>query len=144
MNQTEKQKEQEMIAEQERQRREIIVEVQAKNAGELIQFLKTRHPSENFVIIRDIITDMQKKNIRNDEMLKIEFKEINEKAKISWDNDHKHATILDLNSAINQLYNHLSNMIVQIHKELQELKSEIRQEKPSIEEVKELLNPDNY
>jgi len=134
------------INQQERARLELIDKVKNMDIDELIEFFKTRHPSENYIIIRDIITDRQKKMIKDDEKDNKIFKEISSNAKKSWDEDHRSAMMLDVNNVANQVYQHLNNAIMKLKNDVYELKSQLSKLLPQEESLEDLtktiLDPD--
>jgi len=101
---------------------ENIRRIKSNSPSELLEFLSTAHPSDAYIIIRDIITDYQKKEISKDEELKKLFSKIKSKAKQGWDLDHKLATIADVRAASTEIYTKLLNAISKLNIEMRVLK----------------------
>lgn len=96
---------------QEKAKQELIKIIQNMSIEELIKFLNERNKTECYYIIRDVMTNYQRKLIKSNEELKIKFKEIENQSKEAFEFSRKSATMGDVMQGFQEVYDRLTNMI---------------------------------
>jgi hypothetical protein len=89
---------------QREQYEKLVNEVRSMEPEKFIEYLKDKHRSDTYIVIRDIMTPAQRKGVNADLKLKKEFGVINMEAKQSWDHDHRQALMSDVDKACTSLY----------------------------------------
>lgn len=100
-----------MMNQHNKTKEEMIAEIQTMDGATLITFLKSQNKSDAYVIMRDIITDIQKRDIKRDTDLYCHWKDLDKDTRIQWDYDHKQATMMDVNRAVTNVYTLALKMI---------------------------------
>lgn len=86
--------------------KKFVEEIQAMSGEQLVQYLGDKHRSDCHLIIRDMMTPQQNRDIRKSSNLELkkEFGIIKQESQKSWDHDHRMATMIDVDKACTQWY----------------------------------------
>lgn len=97
------------------------------DARQLLDYLGDIHPSDAYLINRDILTNAQKKLLSQnvDEKIRSEYNELRYRMKVSWDHDHTTATMKDIDRAVTNAYHITLKMIKQINDDQTRIKEHI-------------------
>lgn len=82
----------------------LVDQIRSMDAKGLVAYLQPQHRSDVYMIIRDIITPRQLKEINSDLKLKKEFGVLKQEANKSWEHDHKSAMMKDVDGACTAVY----------------------------------------
>lgn len=88
-----------------------VARVKTLSGDEFIKYITPLHRSSVYIVIRDIMTIAQNKEIMHDSALKKEFGVLKQEAKQSWDHDRTTATNNDVNKACTNMYNVVLNLM---------------------------------